>query len=434
MTASSQTSKSLPYHLFALVGAAAAFTGLIISAVLVGKHEGVLEISAGCVINGTDGCANLGKLPASRFLGFGPHIAWLGFFYYVTLSVLFLVIAFVERVRRASLIGFVFGLVVFGVFYDLFLAYTNLFVLETPCVLCIYTYAAQLGALIAAAVLYWGVRTDAEAFTLKAFVDAALGVWYAPVIALAAVLLLWSVYFVGMRRAASGAGGGGQGAVQAVLPLESVGATLAELRALKQVPVSTQGLTQFEGPDDAYIIIHKWADFRCPHCLHASEYLQLLMRRWPGRIRVYYRHFPLDGVCNPHVQGQRGGYSCNGAQASLCAAEQNLFAPYYHGLFNFQNTGEELGLRELERLTQSLNGDWSRMVRCMGSAATNQKLQRDINDGQAIGLEATPTLVVQGAYLRGAPPLDWFIRVVDAMVLEKEGAAAIEDFNRRQPR
>ncbi len=129
----------------------------------------------------------------------------------------------------------------------------------------------------------------------------------------------------------------------------------------------------------------------------------------------------------------RGGYSCNGAQAAICAPEQNIFPQIYHGVFAFQQSNQLIGLRELENLTVASGGNWSRMLACMGSAATQQKLRRDINDAGLVKVEATPTLVIQGRSFRGAPPIEWFTAVIDAMVIEKEGAAAESDFAARNP-
>jgi protein-disulfide isomerase len=209
---------------------------------------------------------------------------------------------------------------------------------------------------------------------------------------------------------------------------------LSDFASLKRVQLNATGLTAYEGAQSAYITIHDFADFRCPHCYHASLTLREVLNRWPGRIRIYYRQFPLDATCNRLV-GRKvdGAYSCNGAQAALCAQEQNIFGGLYHGIFDFQNTGMNITPENLQGLTQRLGGEWNRMLSCMTSAKTAAALDRDIRDSQTVNVNSTPTIVVQDRLLpAGAPDHKYFLQLMDALVYEKEGKAAFEEYARRK--
>ncbi|MBX7056552.1 MAG: thioredoxin domain-containing protein [Leptospirales bacterium] len=422
-------------RLAAILGLLAAVAGIVLAVMLAGKHSGFIQSDLGCTIDGQDGCKNLGASPDSRiFFGRGPHIAWFGLFFYLSLGGLFLRILLCPPDRRAALAGLLLAMTVFGTVYDGFLAYKNLFVFEVPCQLCIYTYFATLVALLGAALLAFDFRQSPAMLAAGEVLRAALRAWYVFAAAFLICLGLALYFTVALRiDAAGGEGRDSRGGIP-LLGVERRAGIIAEHEALPIAPqLNVNGLTQFEGPANAPIVIQEFADFRCPHCYHASEELRYLQQRWPDRLRVYYRHFPLDATCNPQVSQSRGGYSCNGAQAALCASEQNIFPKIYHGIFNFQATEQNIGLRELENLTVSAGGSWPRLLQCMGSAATQQRLNRDLADALAVKVEATPTLIIQGRLFRGAPPIEWITAVIDALVLQKEGAAAEADFAARNP-
>ncbi len=428
----SGTSKILP-----LIGLAVAVIALVISGMLVCKHEGVCSASMGCTIGNVDGCSELGKSSYSKLFGL-VHIAWLGFFYYAFMSVSFLLLYLRadDRENRPAALTLLMAAAVFGFVFDLFLAYTNFFVLVVPCVLCGYTYICQLGVLIISALLYVNGTRDGQGGKLGDLSKGGVALWPSLAGGMVSILVLMII----LSMIAGGGSGNGNGEdgdnfLANVASAEVRTQRLRELRAFKTVDLNTRGLDNVVGQDTAFISIHEWADFRCPHCLHTHEMVRAAQRRWPGRIKVYYRHFPLDGACNPLMEGQRGGFSCNGAQAAICAPQQNIFDGVYHGIFEFQKTRTNITPATLQKLVEGLGGNWSSMVNCMGSPATVQKLNRDINAAKDLDIQSTPQVVLNGHVLPpGTPNPQFFFAVIDSLVVEKEGQAAVDDFNARKSR
>jgi protein-disulfide isomerase/uncharacterized membrane protein len=412
------------------VGLVIALLALGLSIALACKHEGLCTGGTACLIGNVDGCAELGKSDTSRLFGSGPHIAWLGVFYYAAVSLLFVAVLILRGARDASgVYALLLATVVFGFVFDLFLAYTNFMVLDVPCLFCIYTYICQVGILAVTGLLYYG-----HSFTRGNLTELWSGLknaWWAFVGALCVVLLTYLLLPVFVGPSSEGSANGESFETRLTAP-EKQAQLLRELRAFNKADLSTAGLASYDGADSAYIVLHDWADFRCPHCLHAHELIRAAQRRWPGRIKVYYRHFPLDQMCNPLVSREAGGYSCNGAQAALCAPEQGIFADFYHGVFELQHAQIPITPDQLHRLTDSLGGDWASMVNCMGSSHTQQALRRDIQEAQAINVQSTPTIVLQGHILPpGTPRPEFFFGLMDALVVEKEGDAAVRDFEAR---
>lgn len=201
---------------------------------------------------------------------------------------------------------------------------------------------------------------------------------------------------------------------------------LKDFKALNPIQISDSGIKAVEGTPDGYIVIHKFMDYQCSHCYDTSFMLNKAMERWPGRIKLVIRQFPLDGTCNPAIKNkQEGSYSCNGAQASLCVAGKPYFSKFHHALFSYLHDQKRLSIENIEETVKSLGGNWQEVLSCMGSAETARRLNVDLSDAEKVKVRSTPTLLVNGRLLPpGTPNEEYFFYLIDALVLEKEGASA----------
>lgn len=216
------------------------------------------------------------------------------------------------------------------------------------------------------------------------------------------------------------------------LPFERGPAALETFRGFRAVTLVPQPIGLFEGVENAPIVIEDFADFRCPHCYAAHSMLQALALRWPGRVKIVHRNFPLDAGCNALVSRPRGGQSCRGALAAACAAEQRIFGKVQAGIFALQQGFAPIDDEAVRAVTESSGGDYTRLAACMQSDRAKASIEADVEAGRVIGIEATPTLVLQGRLLpAGAPEAAVLFRMIDALVYEKEGRAAFHDVSAR---
>ena len=422
-----------------LAGLLLSVSALILAALLACKHSGLCVASFGCKIDGVDGCAELGRSVYSNihipFTKKGIAIAWFGFFYYALLALLFLRLFLgVQRQAKSKLgLGLLCGLAVFGFVFDLFLAYRNFFTLITPCRLCAYTYICQLGILFSASWLYFSLPSKRPKAQTDTFITLCWSEMKASRLSWGGAFVLTLVLFIIFSLSGNGKGDASLEQVRGVLPMNKVSSTLRELRSLKRRKLSLQGLSSYIGDEGAYIAIHEWIDFRCPHCRQGSELLKKIMRRWPGRIKLYVRYFPLDGRCNAHIKRrQADAASCKAAWASFCASKNKYYGQFVQQLFRFQTTQTHISYASLQDLTEQLGGTWSRIRSCMSSGAARVAITKDIQAAKKIDISATPTILLNGYQLpAGVPEKSWMIRTIDALVLEKEGEAALEDYQNR---
>lgn len=139
------------------------------------------------------------------------------------------------------------------------------------------------------------------------------------------------------------------------------------------------------GPSHAAVTVVEYGDFECPNCKQAAPSLKLLLERFPGRVRIVWRHFPLEEV-HPHALGA--------ALASEVAAGQGKFWPMHDLLFGDQR---HLDASHLRRHAEGLELDLRRYDADMGDTVYLQRVREDIEGARASGVRSTPTFFVNGA-------------------------------------
>ena len=438
--AQEMSSKNLnTYIIFIRVALVVSFIAIILSLILLCKHTGICTSSFGCSINGVDACAELGKSSYSKiaFLGFHFPIAWLGLLYYTIIFSLFLRLHQTSKKASSHSLNIIFALASFGFVFDLFLAYRNFFVLLNPCLLCVYTYICQFAILSSTFWIYFSpFNKEANPSLAKLWEESKnekLTFLFSIVFAL---IVGFGFSYMGDTEEDHSHHNHNNNHQHNFKLLEKseVSSILRELNSLKEIKLEESKLRSFEGNKGAYVHIHEWLDFRCPHCRVGSEVLQSALQRWPGRVKIFYRNFPLDGNCNPLMAKRKspGAPSCKAAQAALCTTQYDYHSAFVKGIFNFQRSQTQITYESLRTLLESLGGKWAPVSACMPSKKVKQKLLFDVKVAEKIKISATPTIILNNRLLpAGVPNKRWLFKVIDALVLDKEGENAIQDFQAR---
>jgi protein-disulfide isomerase/rhodanese-related sulfurtransferase len=143
------------------------------------------------------------------------------------------------------------------------------------------------------------------------------------------------------------------------------------------------------GPENAPVTIVEFGDFQCPSCGVAEETNRAIRNQYEGRVRFVFRQFPLPAM---HA------FALPAAKASECAAEQGQFWPMAETLYANQS---DLRPEALTKYAAQAGLEASRFGHCMAGPAAAARVQRDIADGKALGVRATPTFFVNGRKIEG---------------------------------
>jgi protein-disulfide isomerase len=166
--------------------------------------------------------------------------------------------------------------------------------------------------------------------------------------------------------------------------------------AVVNVPVDSRNA---RGPSDAPVTIVEFSDFECVHCAALHQALEETWLRSAGLIRIVFRHFPLDSACNPLVQSRFHPLACDAAVAAECAGEQGKFWQYHDLLFENQ---KHLTPQRLRNFARDLNLDMGRFENCLQNPDTRRRVEDDVALGVKLGVNSTPTMLLNGRVIRGA--------------------------------
>ncbi len=168
-------------------------------------------------------------------------------------------------------------------------------------------------------------------------------------------------------------------------------------RAAVAVPASAPTL----GPDGAPVTIVQFVDYQCPYCHRAQSTIDEILSRYPGKVQLVHRDFPLDG----HPQAMPA------ARASRCAGEQGKFWDYHRSLMSVKGPMDDA---DLKSRAASLKLDPAAFSSCLASDRFDATIRAAFDEGTRAGVNATPTYFVNGRLMAGALPFEEFREVVEA--------------------
>jgi len=174
-----------------------------------------------------------------------------------------------------------------------------------------------------------------------------------------------------------------------------------------RLKTSTEG-APFRGGDRAPVTIIEFSDFHCPFCVKAQTALAQVMARYGERVKLVYRHFPIDQL---HPQARRA------AEAASCANDQGKFWAYHDQLYA---AGADASPDRLKALAQAAGLDIQAFDQCLSSGKRQQAVQKDVDEAARLGIGGTPSFIINGRWLSGAQPLESFVRVIEEELRQAE--------------
>lgn len=156
------------------------------------------------------------------------------------------------------------------------------------------------------------------------------------------------------------------------------------------------------GAVDAPVTIVEFSDFHCPFCRSVQPTLTQLLARYEGRVRLVYKHLPLDAL---HPQARQA------SRASWCAAQQDRFWEFHDAIY--ASGSNDASDAAMEGVATRVGLDVSAFRECLAGSDAARAVDRDATQGEALGLTGTPGFFINGRQLSGAQPLEAFVQVIE---------------------
>jgi len=162
-------------------------------------------------------------------------------------------------------------------------------------------------------------------------------------------------------------------------------------------PVATEPGISFGNPN-APVVMEEYTNFLCPACARfANETFNQIKDTYiaTGKVRMVFYIFP----------------PLETAKAGLCANEQGKFIDYHEYVFAHQSqiTAESI----LKDFAVNAGLDGQKFEACYVQDTYKDKIQKWVDEGQARGVDSTPTFFINGQKFIGAQAYSEFQKIID---------------------
>ena len=181
------------------------------------------------------------------------------------------------------------------------------------------------------------------------------------------------------------------------------------------------------GNSKAKVVAVNYDDFECPFCSRMHQTLfPGLLKEYGDRVLFIYKDFPLAEI---HPWATHAAVDAN------CLAAQNPdaywdFADYMHA--NQKEVNSEKShdgqFAALDRIAmaqgQKHNLDAAKLQACI-KAQQDDRIKASVHEGEDLGVEATPTMFINGEKVDGALPIDELRAVLDRALVQAGETAPV---------
>ena len=150
----------------------------------------------------------------------------------------------------------------------------------------------------------------------------------------------------------------------------------------------------FKGGENSSVVVKEYGDFQCPACGQAAPVVKELMEKYGEQVRWEFIHFPLTSI---HA------YAFNAAMASECAHDQGKFWEMHDIMFERQDSLTRSDIREY---AEEIGLDIEVYDACFKSRAKSDLVRDDLADGKRLGVNSTPTFIVNNQRVQDWTQLD----------------------------
>ncbi|MEV4897280.1 thioredoxin domain-containing protein [Nonomuraea sp. NPDC055795] len=167
---------------------------------------------------------------------------------------------------------------------------------------------------------------------------------------------------------------------------------------------------RLQSAPDGKVTLVEFLDFECEACRAAFPAVEQLRKDYAGRVTFVARYFPLPG----HFNAERA------ARAVEAAARQGKFEAMYQRMYETQTQWGEKQVPAddvFRGFAQSLGLDMAAWDKAYADPATLARIKKDQADGQAVGVEGTPSFFLNGKKIEPAS-IDDFKAALDAALAQ----------------
>jgi protein-disulfide isomerase len=168
------------------------------------------------------------------------------------------------------------------------------------------------------------------------------------------------------------------------------------------------------GSPDAKVLIIEFGDYQCPSCRMFWKDIEPRLKKDyidTGKVKLVFRDFPLMQI---HPEALMAAMAVN------CAGEQEKYWQFHDKVFREQyNKGDDIirmKAADLKKWAKDIGVDQAKFDQCLDSEKFKNEVLKDKADGDAAGVQGTPTFFINGRAIGGAQQYPEYRKLIDELL------------------
>jgi protein-disulfide isomerase len=179
---------------------------------------------------------------------------------------------------------------------------------------------------------------------------------------------------------------------------------------------STKPTNHVEGTSSTGVKLVEYGDYECPYCGEYFPVVKQVQTDYASLISFQFRNFPLVSI-------HQNAFA--GARAAEAAALQNQFWQMHDLLYENQDAWSTASdpSTYFDEYAKQLGLNINQFDTDYASSQVNNSINADMQAGNALSIEGTPTFFLDGKQIQVTDTEAAFQKVINAEILEKDPSA-----------
>jgi protein-disulfide isomerase len=152
-------------------------------------------------------------------------------------------------------------------------------------------------------------------------------------------------------------------------------------------------ITKVKGNKNAPIKIIEFIDFQCPACAAGAKMLREYFTTHPDKIYLEMKYYPLG----------MHSHAYQSSEYAECALKQGKFWPFHDLLIDRQGEWSILtdAKPAFETMAKETGMNMNDLQSCLADVKTREAIAKNKEEGTALGVQSTPSYLVNGKFVVG---------------------------------
>lgn len=164
------------------------------------------------------------------------------------------------------------------------------------------------------------------------------------------------------------------------------------------------------GAENPRLTIVEFSDYVCFQCRKMNFYLRQIIAENPDKIRLVHRHYPMDSKYNFAVKNPFHEGSAKLALMAIYAATKGKFWETHDIFYNLPRSQEFFKIKDL---AEAAGLDARELAGSLRDRKFLYQLRRDLGDGFKLGINGTPSYLIDGKVYEGQIPPEIIKRALE---------------------